>query len=35
LALAASLLGEQVSGVMLVVTLGVVLCVTGARKFAR
>jgi drug/metabolite transporter (DMT)-like permease len=35
LALAASLLGEQVSGVMLVVTVGVVLCVAGARKFAR
>jgi drug/metabolite transporter (DMT)-like permease len=35
LALAASLLGEQVSGVMLVVTVGVVLCVAGARRFAR
>lgn len=35
LALAASLLGEQVSGVMLVVTIGVVLCVAGAKKFAK
>ena len=35
LVLAASLLDEQVSGVMLVVTVGVVLCVAGARKFAK
>lgn len=34
LALAASLLHEQVSAVMLVVTVGVVLCVAGAKKFA-
>jgi drug/metabolite transporter (DMT)-like permease len=34
LALAASLLREQVSPIMLVVTVAVVLCVGGARKFA-
>ena len=35
LVLAASLLHEQVSPIMLVVTVAVVLCVTGARKFAK
>ncbi|MBB6410750.1 DMT family transporter [Mesorhizobium sangaii] len=35
LALAATLLHEQVSSLMVVVTLGVVLCVFGAKKFAR
>ncbi|UVK45792.1 DMT family transporter [Mesorhizobium sp. AR07] len=35
LALAATLLHEQVSPLMIVVTLGVVLCVFGAKKFAR
>ena len=35
LALAASLLREQVSAAMLVVTLGVVLCVAGAKRFAK
>ena len=35
LALAATLLNEQVSPLMLVVTLAVVACVAGARKFAR
>jgi drug/metabolite transporter (DMT)-like permease len=35
LALAATLLHEQVSVGMLGVTLGVILCVTGAKKFAR
>ena len=35
LALAATLLGEQVSPLMIVVTLGVVACVFGAKKFAR
>jgi drug/metabolite transporter (DMT)-like permease len=35
LALAATLLGEQVSLLMLVVTAGVVLCVAGAKRFAR
>lgn len=35
LALAASLLHEQVSAAMIVVTLGVVLCVAGAKKFAK
>ncbi|AZO46672.1 MAG: DMT family transporter [Mesorhizobium sp.] len=35
LALAATLLHEQVSPLMLVVTLGVVLCVVGAKKFAK
>ena len=34
LALAATLLHEQVSPLMIVVTLGVVLCVFGAKKFA-
>jgi drug/metabolite transporter (DMT)-like permease len=35
LALAAALLGEAVSGVMIATTLAVVLCVAGARRFAR
>jgi drug/metabolite transporter (DMT)-like permease len=35
LALAATLLHEQVSPMMIVVTLGVVLCVFGAKKFAK
>ncbi|WP_166220075.1 DMT family transporter [Pseudomonas atagonensis] len=35
LALAATLLHEQVSAGMLAVTLGVILCVAGAKKFAR
>jgi drug/metabolite transporter (DMT)-like permease len=35
LALAATLLHEQVNSLMIVVTLGVVLCVFGAKKFAR
>ncbi|WP_323160191.1 DMT family transporter [Pseudomonas fluorescens] len=35
LSLAATLLHEQVSVGMLVVTLGVILCVAGAKKFAR
>ena len=35
LALAAGLLNEEVSPLMLVVTVAVVLCVVGARKFAR
>ncbi|PZV35043.1 DMT family transporter [Mesorhizobium kowhaii] len=35
LMLAATLLHEQVSSLMVVVTLGVVLCVFGAKKFAR
>ncbi len=35
LALAATLLREHVSVGMLVVTLGVILCVAGAKKFAR
>jgi drug/metabolite transporter (DMT)-like permease len=34
LALAATLLGEKVSPLMLVVTVGVVLCVAGAKRFA-
>jgi drug/metabolite transporter (DMT)-like permease len=34
LALAATLLHEPVSGLMLAVTVGVILCVAGARKFA-
>lgn len=34
LALAATLLRESVSGLMLAVTVGVILCVAGARKFA-
>jgi len=33
--LAATLLHEPVSGLMLAVTVGVILCVAGARKFAR
>jgi drug/metabolite transporter (DMT)-like permease len=35
LALAATLLHEPVTPLMLAVTLGVVLCVAGARRFAR
>jgi drug/metabolite transporter (DMT)-like permease len=35
LALAATLLHETVSWMMLVVTVGVILCVAGARKFAK
>lgn len=35
LALAATLLHEQVSSLMLIVTVAVVLCVVGARKFAK
>lgn len=35
LALAATLLGEPVTGTMLAVTVAVVLCVAGARRFAR
>jgi drug/metabolite transporter (DMT)-like permease len=35
LALAASLLHEKVSPMMVVITLGVVACVFGAKKFAR
>lgn len=35
LALAATLLGESVSATMLAVTVGVILCVVGARRFAR
>jgi drug/metabolite transporter (DMT)-like permease len=35
LALAALLLGEKVTPAMFVVTLGVILCVAAARKFAR
>src|SRR2546427_13041391 len=35
LALAATLLHEQVSPLMVVVTLGVVLCVFGAKTFAK
>ncbi|VVQ01265.1 hypothetical protein PS925_02335 [Pseudomonas fluorescens] len=35
LALAATLLHEQVSAGMLAVTLGVILCVAGAKKFAK
>ncbi|MBZ9891546.1 DMT family transporter [Mesorhizobium sp. BR1-1-3] len=35
LALAATLLQEQVSPLMVVVTLGVVLCVVGAKRFAK
>ena len=34
LVLAAALLHEQVSAAMLIVTLAVVLCVAGAKKFA-
>ncbi|EIX4100688.1 EamA/RhaT family transporter, partial [Cronobacter sakazakii] len=35
LALAATLLNEYVSALMLAVTLGVILCVAGSKKFAR
>ena len=35
LALAATLLHEQVSPLMLVVMVGVVACVAGAKKFAK
>ena len=35
LALAATLLHEQVTGLMLAATVGVILCVVGARKFAK
>jgi drug/metabolite transporter (DMT)-like permease len=35
LALAATLLNEPVTGMMLAVTVAVILCVVGARKFAR
>ncbi|WP_340608443.1 DMT family transporter [Xenorhabdus bharatensis] len=35
LALAASLLGEPVSFLMIIVTIGVVFCVFGSRRFAR
>ncbi|MEW9835385.1 DMT family transporter [Mesorhizobium marinum] len=35
LAIAAALLGEPVTWTMLVITAGVILCVFGARKFAR
>ena len=35
LALAATLLHEHVSGLMLAATVGVILCVVGARKFAE
>lgn len=35
LALAATLLGEAVTSMMLLVTLGIIACVAGARKFAR
>jgi drug/metabolite transporter (DMT)-like permease len=35
LALAALVLGEKVSGVMVLVTVAVILCVAGARRFAR
>jgi drug/metabolite transporter (DMT)-like permease len=35
LALAATLLREPVSGLMLVVTVAVIACVAGARRFAR
>jgi drug/metabolite transporter (DMT)-like permease len=35
LAIAAALLGEPVTWLMLLVTVGVILCVFGARKFAR
>jgi drug/metabolite transporter (DMT)-like permease len=35
LAIAAALLGEPVTSTMLLVTAGVILCVFGARKFAR
>ncbi len=35
LAIAAALLGEKVTPIMLLVTIGVIACVAGARKFAR
>jgi drug/metabolite transporter (DMT)-like permease len=35
LALAATLLGEPVTWMMLAVTAAVILCVVGARQFAR
>jgi drug/metabolite transporter (DMT)-like permease len=35
LAIAAALLGEPVTSTMLLTTVGVILCVFGARKFAR
>ena len=35
LALAATLLGEAVSPSMVILTLAVILCVAGARRFAR
>ena len=35
LAIAAALLGEPVTGTMMLTTVGVILCVFGARKFAR
>lgn len=35
LALAAALLHERVSPIMIAVTVAVVLCVAGARRFAR
>ena len=35
LALAATLLGEPVTVLMLAVTVAVILCVVGARRFAR
>jgi drug/metabolite transporter (DMT)-like permease len=35
LALAATLLGETVNATMLAVTVGIVLCIASARKFAR
>jgi drug/metabolite transporter (DMT)-like permease len=35
LAIAAALLGESVTWMMMLITVGVILCVFGARKFAR
>lgn len=35
LALSATLLHERVSPLMMVITLGVILCVIGSRKYAR
>ncbi|MDU1082833.1 MAG: EamA/RhaT family transporter, partial [Leclercia adecarboxylata] len=35
LALSATLLHERVSPLMMVITLGVILCVVGSRKYAR
>ncbi len=35
LAIAAALLGESVTWMMMMITVGVILCVFGARKFAR